>query len=73
MVCPVSSGLSPNTRDAGFLVSLMGTGPRLHGNVHCHQLKTIDWESRKAVFVEQAADVVVQAVIDRIIPVLEDD
>jgi mRNA interferase ChpB len=41
MVCPVSSGLSPNARDAGFLVSLMGTGSRLQGSVHCHQLKTI--------------------------------
>jgi len=73
MVCPISSGAAPNARDAGFLVPMMGTGSRLHGSVHCHQLKTIDWEARKAAFFEKAPDIVLKEVIDCIIPVLEDD
>ena len=73
MVCPVSSGVAPNARDAGFLVPMMGTGSRLHGSVHCHQLKTIDWEARKAAFFEKAPDAVIKEVIDCIIPVLEDE
>ena len=73
MVCPISSGVAPHAREAGFLVPMMGTGSRLHGSVHCHQLKTIDWEARKAVFVEKAPDVVVKEVVDCIVPVLEDD
>jgi len=73
MVCPLSSGVATNARDAGFLVPMMGTGSRLHGSVHCHQVKTIDWEARKAAFFEKAPDVVLKEVIDCIIPVLEDD
>jgi Growth inhibitor len=73
MVCPISSGIAPNAREAGFLVPLMGTGSRLHGSVHCHQLKTIDWEARKAEFFEKAPNIVLKEVIDCIIPVLEDD
>jgi mRNA interferase ChpB len=73
MVCPISSGTASNARDAGFLAPMMGTGSRLHGSVHCHQLKTIDWEARKAVFFEKAPAILIQEVIDRIMPVLEDD
>ena len=73
MVCPISSGIAPNAREAGFLVPLMGTGSRLHGSVHCHQQKTIDWETRKAKFFEKAPNIVLKEVIDCIIPVLEDD
>ncbi len=65
--------VSPHAREAGFLVPIMGTGSRLVGSVHCHQLKTIDWEARKAVFYEKAAEVVMQEVINCIIPVLDDD
>lgn len=73
MVCPISSGAAANASDAGFLVTMMGTGSRLHGSVHCHQLKTIDWEARKAVFFEKAPVIILKEVIDCIIPVLEDD
>lgn len=73
MVCPISSGAALNARDTGFLVHMMGTGSRLHGSIHCHQLKTIDWEARKAVFLEKAPEVVLKEVIDCIIPVLEDN
>ena len=73
MVCPISSGAAANARDAGFLVPMMGTGSRLHGRGYCHQLKTIDWEARQAAFFEKAPDIVLKEVIDRILPVLEDE
>jgi len=73
MVCPISSGAAAQAREAGFLVPLMGTGSRLHGSVHCHQVKTLDWEARKAAFLEKAPAVVVKEVIDRIVAALEDD
>jgi mRNA interferase ChpB len=73
MVCPISSGLAPLAREAGFLVSMMGTGSRLHGSVHCHQVKTLDWEARKATFFEKAPPLVIKEVVDCLIAVLEDD
>ena len=73
MVCPISIGIAPNAREAGFLAPMMGTGSRLHGSVHCHQLKTIDWEARKATFFEKAPAVVLKEVIDCIISVVEDE
>jgi len=73
MVCPISSAVASNAREGGFLVPLMGTGSRLHGSVHCHQAKTLDWETRKAAFVEKAPDIVTREVVDCLIAVLEDD
>ena len=73
MVCPISSGVAASAREAGFLVPMMGTGSRLHGSVHCHQVKTLDWEARKASFFEKAPAVVVKEAIDCLIAVLEDD
>jgi mRNA interferase ChpB len=73
MVCPISGGVAPTAHEGGFLVPMMGTGSRLHGSVHCHQVKTLDWEARKAVLVEKARDVVVREVINCLIAVLEDD
>jgi len=73
MVCPISSGVAPLAREAGFLFPMMGTGSSLHGSVHCHQVKTLDWETRKAAFFEKAPAAVVKEVIDRIVAALEDD
>ena len=73
LVCPISSGAAALAREAGFLVPMMGTGSRLHGSVHCHQVKTLDWEARKASFFEKAPAAVVKEVIDRIVAALEDD
>lgn len=73
MVCPISSGVAPHAREAGFLVSLMGTGMKLNGSIHAHQLKTIDWEARKAKFVEKTPGYIVDQVVDCIFSVLEDE
>lgn len=72
MACPISSGLAPQAREAGFLVPMMGTGSSLHGSVHCHQVKTLDWEARRAVFFEKAPKIVLKEVIDCLLATLED-
>ena len=72
MVCPISGGASQAARSAGFLVSLMGQGLRTDGQVHAHQIKSLDWASRRAKLVERAPDVVVQEVLMCLHSVLDD-
>ena len=63
MVCPVSGGAADTARSAGFLVSLMGLGLRTDGQVHAHQIKSLDWASRHASLVETAPEALVQEVL----------
>ena len=63
MVCPISGGVANAARSAGFLVSLIGVGLRTDGQVHAHQIKSLDWTSRQATLVERAPDAVVQEVL----------
>ncbi|MFM9913387.1 MAG: type II toxin-antitoxin system PemK/MazF family toxin [Methylophilaceae bacterium] len=70
-VCPISGGAAEIARNTGFLVSLMGYGLRTDGTIHTHQLKSLDWASRKAVFVEKAPEMVVQQVLDCLVTVFE--
>lgn len=71
MVCPISGGAAETARSAGFLVSLMGRGLRTDGQVHAHQIKSLDWASRRASRIERAPDAVVQEVLDCLRSVLE--
>jgi len=64
MVCPISGGTAEVARSAGFLVSLMGQGLRTDGQVHAHQIKSLDWASRPASLVERAPEAIVQEVLD---------
>lgn len=73
MVCPISGGTADVARSTGFLVSLMGFGLRTDGSIHTHQIKSLDWQTRKAVFVEKVPDVVIQQVLDCLISVFEDE
>jgi mRNA interferase ChpB len=70
-VCPISGGLAGVARDAGFLVSLMGYGLRTDGHVHVHQLKSLDWRSRQATFVETVPEALLTQVLDGLVAVLE--
>jgi len=72
MVCPISDGAADVARSAGFLVSLMGLGLRTDGQVHAHQIKSLDWEALKASPVERASDGVVQEVLMCLQSVLSD-
>lgn len=71
MVCPISGGAADAARSSGFLVSLMGQGLRTDGQVHAHQIKSLDWVSRQASLVERAPDVIVQEVLDCLQSVLD--
>lgn len=73
MMCPISQGAAETARSGGFLVTLMGTGLRTTGNVHVHQLKSLDWGVRKARRVERAPQHVVDEVLHLLIAVLEED
>lgn len=72
MICPISQGRSQFSRNQGLIVTLMGTGTDTQGNIHCHQLKSLDWKIRKAVFKERVDDYIVNDVLARIDTVLND-
>ncbi len=72
MVCPISGGAAEPARSAGFLVSLMGLGLRTDGQIHAHQIKSLDWASRQASLVERAPIEVVQEVLECLQSVLAD-
>ncbi len=72
MLCPISGGVADAARSAGFLVSLMGHGLRTDGQVHAHQIKSLDWASRRASLVERAPAAVVQEVLSCLQSVLDD-
>ena len=71
MVCPISGGAAETARSAGFLVSLMGHGLRTDGQIHAHQIKSLDWASRQATLVERVPDQLVQEVLECLRSVLE--
>ena len=52
-------------------MSLMGQGLRTDGQVHVHQVKSLDWTSRQAELVERAPDALVQEVLDCLQSVFE--
>lgn len=70
MVCPISQGAADAARTAGTVVSLTGTGMDTQGAVYCHQLKSLDWKSRKAKRKEQAPQSIIDEVLGRIEAIL---
>ena len=51
---------------------LMGSGADTQGNIHSHQVRTIDWRARKASAKEKAPADIVQQVLDCVSALLED-
>lgn len=70
LVCPITQG-GNYARDAGFAVSLQGTGTNTQGIVMTHQSRTIDWVDRKSRFIEAAPDYITTDVIARLSTLLE--
>lgn len=62
IVLPVTGG-GGFARDNGFSVSLMGTGTATTGVIRCDQIRTIDLQSRKAVYKERVPDDVMDEVL----------
>jgi mRNA interferase ChpB len=50
----------------------MGSGADTQGNIHGHQVRTLDWRARKASFKEQAPADIVQQVLDCVGALLEE-
>jgi mRNA interferase ChpB len=71
MVCPISGGAAEAARSAGFLVSLMGQGLRTDGQIHAHQIKSLDWASRQATLIERVPEPLLQEVLECLRSVLE--
>lgn len=57
--CPISQGNAAAARSGGMISTLLGAGTETQGNVHCHQLKSLDWQIRKASFKETVPDYVI--------------
>lgn len=73
LVCPISGGVAAVARESGFLIPLMGSGLRTEGSVHAHQVNSLDWKARKASLVERAPPKIVNAVLECLVAVLEDE
>jgi mRNA-degrading endonuclease toxin of MazEF toxin-antitoxin module len=48
-------------------------GLRTDGSVRAHQLKSLDWTTRQASFVEKVPDAIIQEVLDCLTAVFEDN
>ena len=70
MVCPITQG-GQFDRAHGFAVSLTGAGTHTQGIVQCHQVRTISFKERNAVFIETLADYLVDEVLARVRALLE--
>jgi mRNA interferase ChpB len=71
LMCPISGGAAYAARQSGFLVPLSGTGLRTDGNIQAQQVKSLDWASRKAKFVERAPPEITRLVLDCLTALLE--
>ena len=72
MICPISQGQAQAARNYGTIVTLMGAGLDTQGNVHCHQLKSLDWKVRKAKFKETVPLYIVDEVSARLDAILNE-
>lgn len=72
MICPISQGIASQARTYGTIVTLMGSGTDTQGNVHCHQMKSLDWRVRKAKFKEVVPTFILDDVMARVEAVLFD-
>jgi mRNA interferase ChpB len=72
-VCPISQGPAELARNKGFIVTLIGSGTRTQGAIHCHQLKSLDWKQRKAAYQETVPDFIMEEVTARLLAFIEPD
>lgn len=70
MACPISQG-AKFARDAGFAVSLTGSGTETQGVILAHQARMLDWRARGARLLERAPDDVTAEVLARVSTLLE--
>lgn len=66
VVCPISQGATAAARTYGTVVTLMGSGTDTQGAVHCHQIKALDWQARRAKRKECVPQYIVDEVMARV-------
>jgi len=70
LVCPITHG-GEFAREHGFAVSLSGAGTRTLGVALCHQVRTLDYRERRAVWVESLPPEIVEDVLARVRTLLD--
>ncbi|MFZ4701565.1 MAG: hypothetical protein ACOYMG_16065 [Candidatus Methylumidiphilus sp.] len=68
---PRGSGNGPEQRLPRDLGG--GTGTATQGAVHCHPLKSLDWQARKAEYRETVPDFIMDEVTARLLPFIDPD
>jgi len=61
--CPITTGKQDLARGL-TAVTLMGTGLKVSGTVLCHQIKALDWATRKAQRVDRLKGPVLDQILD---------
>ncbi len=62
LTVPITGG-GQHSRTAGYAVSLMGFGLKTDGVARCEQVRTLDLNARRAVFVETAPAALVDQIL----------
>jgi mRNA-degrading endonuclease toxin of MazEF toxin-antitoxin module len=70
LVCPITLG-GNFARNQGFAVSLTGAGTVTQGVVLCNQLRVLDFQARKATFIEKVPPDIIEEVLARLRTLLE--
>ena len=70
MICPISQGAAAAARTYGTLVTLTGAGTDTQGEVHCHQLKSLDWRAWNVRLKETVPQYIVDEALARIEAIL---
>lgn len=70
LICPITQG-GGFARQAGFTVSLTGTGLQTQGVVLCYQARAVDLQSRGARRVETAPDFIIEEVLAKLSTLLD--
>lgn len=70
VIAPITQG-GEFARYAGFAVSLMGTGSKTQGVVLANMVRSVDLQARGAKLVEKVGAAVVDEVVSKLVPVLE--
>ena len=70
LACPVTRG-GAFARGRAWTVTLTGAGLATDGVVLCNQVRTMDWQARRAQFVEAAPAELVGEVLARVATLIE--
>ena len=65
LVCPITQG-GDFARNAGFAVSLIGSGSKVQGVVLCNQPRVLDLKERGGKLAERVPDYIVDEVLARL-------